>query len=136
TFRPDDSLGYTNLCRAYNDTKQYQMAINSCNKALQLNPTDGETNYYLGRAYDLLNKRTDANKYYDKAVTGLVQFIKDNPDYSDGYYLLGNAYFADNQLDNAIDAYQKCLNLSPRFTRARYNLGIMLIQKKNKDGAL
>ncbi|HTK26576.1 MAG TPA: tetratricopeptide repeat protein [Pyrinomonadaceae bacterium] len=136
TFSPKEAIGYTNLCRAYNDTKQYQLAINSCNKALELSPNDGETNYYLGRAYDLLNKRSEATKYYDRAVTGLVQFTKVNSDYSDGFYLLGNAYFADDQLDNAIDAYRKCLELSPRFSRARFNLGFMLVKKKNKSAAL
>jgi superkiller protein 3 len=136
TFRPDDAIGYTNLCRAYNDTKQYQLAINSCNKALQLSPNDGETNFYLGRAYDALGKTSEANKYFDKAVTGLVAFTKERPDYSDGFYLLGNAYYSDNQVDKAIEAYRKCLELSPRFTRARFNLGYMQVKKKNKSGAL
>lgn len=134
-FLPDQSLAYTNLCRAYNDTKQYQLAITACNKALQINPSDGETNFYLGRAYDLLGKPLDATKYYDKAVTGLIEFTKNNPDYSDGYYLLGNAYFADNQQVKAIEAYQKCLELSPRFTKARFNLGIIYVLRKDKASA-
>ena len=58
-------------------------------KIMKISPNDGETNFYLGRAYDFLNDAKTATKYYDKAVAGLVQFTKDNPDYSDGFYLLG-----------------------------------------------
>jgi tetratricopeptide (TPR) repeat protein len=143
-------LGYTNLCRAYNETGEYQLAINTCNQALRLSPNDGETLFYLGRAYDLIaisaekaGRTADANRYrreatgnYDKAVAGLVKFTRENPDYSDGYYLLGNAYYADDQTDNAIKAYLKCLELSPRFVKARYNLGILYALSKNKAGAM
>lgn len=135
-FLPNQYLAYTNLCRAYNETKQYQLAITACNSALKLNPKDGETNFYLGRSYDFLGKPSEATKYYERAVVGLVEYTKNNPEYSDGFYLLGNAYFADNQRDNAIDAYGKCLALSPRFVKAMYNLGIIQVLKKNKDAAM
>ena len=69
-------------------------------------------------------------------MVGLLKFTKENADYSDGFYLLGNAYFADNQPEKALDAYKKCLDLSPRFTRARYNSGIIQIRLNNKAAAL
>lgn len=134
-FSPDQSVGYTNLCRAYNETNQYQMAINNCNKALQISPNDGETYFYLGRAYDLIGKPSEAPKYYSKAVGGLVEFTQSNTEDSDGFYILGNAYYADNQQDKAIEAYKKSLELSPGFTKARYNLGAIYSIKGNKDAA-
>lgn len=132
---PNQSLAFTNLCRAYNDTKQYQLAINACNKALQISPNDGETNFYLGYAHQLSGKAADAPKYYKKAVTGLIEFTKSNPDYSDGFYLLGNAYFSDGQADKAIEAYRRCLEISPRFSKARYNLGVIYVFKNDKKSA-
>ncbi|HSK74771.1 MAG TPA: tetratricopeptide repeat protein, partial [Pyrinomonadaceae bacterium] len=132
---PDNYMAHTNLCRAYNDTKLYTQAIKTCQDALRLNPGDGETNFYLARAYDLSNKPDEATPFYKKAVTGLVQFTNNNPDYADGYYLLGNAYYADNQRDKAIEAYQKTLELSPKFSRARYNLGYLLFLKNDLRGA-
>jgi tetratricopeptide (TPR) repeat protein len=133
---PNQSLPYTNLCRAYNDTKQYVMAITACNSALKISPNDGETLFYLGRSYELTDKKAEAAKSYDRAVTGLEAFTRSNPDYSDGYYLLGNAYYSDNQEEKAIAAYTKCLQLSPRFPRARYNLGIVYVLKRNKASAM
>lgn len=135
-FLPDQYMGYTNLCRAYNETKQYKEAMTACNNALRLKPGDGETFFYLGRASDLTGRASDATGYYRKAVTGLIDFTKENPDYADGFYLLGNAYFADNQRDRAVEAYTKCLQLSPNFVKARYNLGIILVLKKDKVGAM
>ena len=100
------------------------------------NTGDGETYYYLGRAYNLTNKTAEATRYYGLAVKGLVDYAQNNPTYSDGWYLLGNAYFADNQREKAIGAYQKCLNLSPKFAKARLNLGIAYTRTKNKAGAV
>lgn len=133
---PTEHLAYTNLCRAYNDTGQFPLAIINCNAALKITPDDGETYFYLGRAYEATGKNSEAQAAYRKAVTGLEKFVQDNPDYSDGFYLLGNAYYTVNQGDKAIDAYKKCLELSPRFARARYNLGVSYVAKKDKPGAL
>ena len=90
---PDQYMGYTNLCRAYNDMKLYQQAIKTCNDALKKQPGDGETNLYLGLAYDKLKQPAAAKDYFKKAIAGLNEFTRNNPDYSDGFYLLGNAYF-------------------------------------------
>jgi tetratricopeptide (TPR) repeat protein len=129
---PDQYMGYTNLCRAYNDSKQYAQAVQTCNKALQINPGDGETYLYLARAYDFQKKTALANAAYKKAVDGLVAFTRSNADYSDGFYLLGNAYYALDQRPNAIAAYKRCLELAPRFVKARYNLGHLYATSGNK----
>ncbi len=133
---PKQSLAFTNLCRAHNDLKQFQLAINACNKALQISPNDGETNFYLGFAHQSSGKAAEAPKYYKKAVVGLVEFTQNNPDYSDGFYLLGNAYFSDDQPQKAIEAYRRCLEISPRFSKARFNLGIIYVTKDEKTPAL
>ncbi|MGD9628303.1 MAG: tetratricopeptide repeat protein [Pyrinomonadaceae bacterium] len=133
---PNQYMGYTNLCRAYNDLGQFQFAVTACNNALRLNPNDGETHFYLGRAYRELGRTADATRSFDKAVTGLIKFTQDNPDYSDGFYLLGNAYFNDSQFDKALAAYKRSLELSPNFTRARYNSAISHLRLNNKVGAM
>jgi len=133
---PTKYMAYTNLCRAYNDAKKPEMAIRECNNALKRNPNDGETFFYLARAYDLAGKPDDATRYYKLAVTGLVETTKKNTDSAESFYLLGNAYFADNQREKAIDAYEKCLALSPKFVKARYNIAITQLRQKNKTAAL
>ena len=135
-FLPNEYLAYTNLCRAFNDVNKPEMAIRECNNALKINPNDGETYFYLARANDLAGKTNEATQLYKRAVAGLVEFTRNNPESAYGYYLLGNAYFADNQREKAIEAYEKCLELSPRFVRARYNVAIIQLRQKNKTAAL
>jgi len=133
---PEQYAGYTNLCRAYNETNEFAKAVVACNKALSLQPGDGETYYYLGNALVQQNKSVEATPMYARAVNGLIEYTRKNPKYSDGWYLLGNASFADLQIDRAIDAYLKCLGLSPKFLKARVNLGITYTRKKNKPAAM
>ena len=135
-LRSDEAAAHTNLCRAYNDLNKPEMAVTACNNAIKIAPGDGETLFYLGRAYDMAGRKADATRAYKGAVIGLVEFTQKNPTYSDGFYLLGNAYYSDNQPEKAIAAYQKCLELSPRFARARFNLGYILNNQKNKTAAL
>ncbi len=136
TLLPDRYAGYTALCRAQNVLGKFNESVTACNRALNFEPDDGETNYYLGNAYVGLGKSVEATGRYTRAVKGLVEFTAKNPNSSDGWYLLGNASFADKQYDQAVDAYLKSLALSPKFLRARVNLGIVYTRKKNKTAAL
>ncbi len=133
---PTQPAGHTNLCRAYNDTKSYNQAISACNGALKLKPGDGETLFYLGRAYNLSGKTVEATKFYAQAVAGLLENVKNDPNSSESWYLLGNAYFTDGQRDKAMEAYIKCLEISPKFAKARYNLGIIYTLAKQKPAAV
>ena len=135
SLQPNQYAGYTNLCRAYNEVQKFQDAITACNRALTLKPGDGETDFYLGNAYLQLNKASEADRYYRFAVTGLTDYTTKNPDYADGWYLLGGALFNNNQPDKSIEAYLKCLAISPNFAKARFNLGFIYRVKKNKAGA-
>lgn len=130
---PSNAMGHTNLCRAYNDMELFSQAVTACNKALQLNPGDGESNFYLGRAHDKLNRKDLAAGYFKKAVDGMEKFTGENPDYSDGFYLLGNAYYAAGNREKAIGAYKKAIQLSPRFAKARYNLGVVYIVEEKPE---
>ena len=136
TLLPTEYMGFTNLCRAHNDAKQWAQAIFACNSALKLNADDGETHFYLGRALKEVGRTADAAKSFDKAVTGLIKYTAEHPDYSDGFYLLGNAYFNDRQFQKALEAYTRSLELAPNFPRARYNAGVSYIHLKNRDGAI
>ena len=133
---PNQSAAYTNLCRAYNDVRKYDLAVNACNSALRISPEDGETFYYLGNGYVGLDKSVEATRMYTRAVSGLLETTAKHPESSDDWYLLGNAFFADKQYDKATDAYLKCLSLSPKFLKARVNLGITYTRRKNKPAAL
>jgi tetratricopeptide (TPR) repeat protein len=124
-LNPKESVGFTNMCRAYNDLKLFDSAVQACNDALSIKPGDGETYFYLARAKYGQNKPSDAELYFNKAVIGLVDYTRANPDNADGYYLLGNAYYSSNQINKAMGSYQRALEINPRYVKARYNLALM-----------
>ena len=128
-------MGYTTLCRAYNDTTQYQVAAEQCKKALQLNAGDGESNLYLARSYDFQRMNSLATEHYKKAVAGLQEYTRNNSENSDGYYLLGNAFSAANDQPNAISAYKRSLELNPRFEKAIFNLAYVYHASGDKTSA-
>ncbi len=132
---PDEFEAHTNLCRAYNDLKQYPQAIVECNKALKLNPTDGETFFYLGRAQASTNKAALAAESFKKAVVGLIEYTRKFPLDADGHYLLGNAFISDKQIKNAIASYKRSLELSPNFVKAHLNLGSVYFSDDNMPAA-
>jgi len=132
---PNQAAGYTILCRAHNETKEFAQAVMACNSSLKIRPEDGETYFYLGNALVGTDKSVEATRAYSNAVRGLSELTKKYPEQSDNWYLLGNSYFADKQFDKAIEAYLKCLEISPKFLKARANLGIAYTRKKNKAAA-
>ena len=131
---PANYMAYTNLCRANNDLSRYQDAISICTRSLEIKPADGETSFYLGRAYKGANQPAKAAPYFQRAVTGLLQYIRENPDDADGHYLLANAYTEAKQDELAMRSYLKAIELKPRFPQARYNLGVIFfIMGRTKD---
>ncbi len=134
-LKPQESTGLTNMCRAYNDLELYDSAVQACNDALKIKPGDGETYLYLARAKEAQKKSSEATILFERAVAGLVDYTRQNPDNADGFYLLGNAYYATEQRNKAITAYLKALELSPRYVKARFNLGYIYAQMGDRKSA-
>ncbi len=162
-LNPTNSEGYTNRCRAYNDTNLPDIAIKDCQKSLALKPNDGEVFFYLGRAYALKKDAAQEKSYNQKSILLMEKRIGfsfnkqkseqpiqslpesnpssidrgkvsvNSPSYTYYLYLLGNAYFLDNNFEAAIGAYQKVLELRPRFPRLRYNLAAAYLSLKRPD---
>lgn len=157
---PKDSDGYTSRCRAFNETKLPDAAIKDCLKSLEIRPNDGEVLFYLGNSYGLKNDAAEEKDYNRKAITfmeqrlgtafqqqanGKVAIVQippqtdrgkvslNSPAYSYYLYLLGNAYFKDGRFDSAIAAYEKVLELRPRFPRLRFNLAASYLNLKRPD---
>jgi len=139
---PTQYHAYTYLCRAYievgraaNDAKNYDFAITSCNTALKLKPDDGETYFYLGNAYVSQGKSADADRMYSKAFTGLTADVATDAFDSDKWYLFGGASLGARRYDKAIEAYAKSLEISPKFLKARFGLGLAYTYKRDKTAA-
>jgi tetratricopeptide (TPR) repeat protein len=125
---PTESVGFTNMCRAYNDLKLFDSAVQACTDALKIKPGDGETYFYMARAKYEQKKVGESQLLFERAAAGLVETTRQNPANADNFYLLGNAYYASNQTNKAIASYFKALEINPRYVKARYNLGLIYAQ--------
>lgn len=134
-YAGNNSMAFTNLCRAYSDSNLHKQALETCEKALKINPGDGETHYYMARAFVELSQPDKATAEYKLAVKGLERTVMQSPDNADKLYLLGGAYLADSQYDNAIETYKKAISLIPRFARAHFNLAYAYYKKGEKKAA-
>jgi tetratricopeptide (TPR) repeat protein len=134
-YAKDNSMAFTNLCRAYSDSGLHKQALDTCKEALKINPNDGETHYYMGRAYVELKQSDAATAEFKKAVASFEakrEQINNNPD---TLYIFGGSYLADNQYDNAIETYKKAIEMIPLFSRAHFNLAYAYYKKGDKDSA-
>ncbi|MDR0882316.1 MAG: tetratricopeptide repeat protein [Candidatus Adiutrix sp.] len=128
---------------AHYGLKEYEEAIESFHKALQLNPGLTAAHNSLGLTYLALQNYDQAltefnsclkdqsyqNKHlplsnigltyletqsYDQALTALTRAIELKPDYDKTYQLIGRVYLAKNQTKEAVDYLTKAAELNPQ----------------------
>ena len=85
----------------------------------------------LRTAQDALNRNDFAS-----AADALKQAVEAQPAFTAAWFNLGYAYTALHKYEEAIASYRKALELEPNLFEARLNLGILLIQRDNPQGAL
>jgi len=135
-----EAMAYTNRCRAYNDLKQYDNAISDCNKALNLRPNHGETQYYLANSYRGKGNTTKATELNRTAIPNLIEELKasvNNEDINlhDHCYLLGNALYLEGKFKEAVTIYEAGLEFRSNFPLLRHNLGLAYLKIGNKQAA-
>ncbi|WP_293339151.1 tetratricopeptide repeat protein [Microcoleus sp. CAWBG58] len=93
-------------------------AIESYQKALELDPKDAEVHKKLAEVYVLQGE-------FDRAIAQCNLAIKFQPNFAPAYLTAGNALHGQNQLEMAIQAYLQALQLQPNLAEASANLGSM-----------
>ena len=68
---PNDAASHNLLCRAYFSMSQWDRAISACEKAVALEPNNGEYHLWLGRAY---GEKADASNFLTAA--GLARKVR------------------------------------------------------------
>ena len=126
---PNDKDALYHLADLYDRNAQYQEAINTYRKVLQIKPDSGYVYFKIGTAYDRLNQPSEA-------VAAFQSAIKYMPTYAVLYNNLGVAYGKLNKLNEEIGALKRAIQLRPKYSSARYNLGMTYLKIANKKAAL
>lgn len=149
----------------YHDEGKYGKAIETYEKALQINPHSVEVIYELSLSLLKSEDYYGAIEYSDKlldrddkfailayntkgsalnylgkseeAIDVYLEGIKKDSDFYLSYYNLGLAYYSNKEFENARDAFIACLDLDPKHTGSHLNLGrTMFVMNKRVESLL
>lgn len=109
--------------------QNYDVAIEDCKKAIELDSTYIDAYYYIGIA-------NNEKKDYDTAIGYFKKSIDLSPSYAKSWNHMGFSYEKLDQFDKAIDAYKKAVGFEPNYALAHYNLGNGYKHEKQFDNAI
>ncbi len=120
---------HTCLGNIYNDTGQYEKAVDEFNRALGLDKSVAQTFNGLGKAYTHLGNTAAAEQTYKQAIASW-------PQYWAVYNWLGQFYVAQARYSDAVPMFQKVNQLRPDNYRGYANLGGTLLLEGKYDEAI
>ena len=91
---------------------------------------DSSVYFYLGFAYEAINK-------YDEAIESFLKALEKNFKKEDEvYYNIGIAYYKKEEYDKAIEFYEETIKINPKHDWAYNNIGIAYYEKEEYDKAI
>ncbi len=124
-----------NAKKAFNDGNtafkkgQYEVALESYNKAISLNESYPHALYGKGLALVRLRR-------YDDAIQAYRAAVEIDPGYAAAWSAMGAAYSRAGNIDAAIEAYVKAVETDPNSSRTLYNLGTAYLRIKENQKAI
>ncbi len=120
---------YINKGNSFYHTHDYNKALESYKKALDVNPNNPTVNGNIGLCYLAQGK-------YDLAIDYTNKAISINPNREDYYVDLGLSYKGKDLYDKAIENYKKAIAVNPSCTNAYVNLGSIYVDTGEYDLAI
>lgn len=124
---------YYYLCQLYEEIRDFDNAIEVCNKLIELQPHVAEFHCRMAQYLYLKGDVDEAIEHYQTAVT-----INPNPQWTSVVAQTLGFIFQENtkDLDAAISSYQNAYNLNPNDIDIYLNLGNVFFEKGSYDNAL
>jgi tetratricopeptide (TPR) repeat protein len=129
SIAPSLALGHYNLGALYIQQREVQRAIESFQKAIELDGNDTESYMRLGWIYA-------SQKKFDLAKSYLQDALQRNPMLSEAYQGLGEIYAQQGILREAIAAYTKLTEIEPKAAEGWLRLGALQVKAKQFDDAV
>jgi len=120
---------YVNLGFAYLESGQYDKAIETTQKGIDLDPKFAGAYYNLGIIYQKMGD-------LDKAIAMGKKSQEIDPELHMADFLLGSIYFENGRLEEAAETYRTFLKSFPYFPGVHHILGIIYAGQKQFDKAI
>jgi tetratricopeptide (TPR) repeat protein len=124
-LRPENARFWANLGAAQGDLgvlqgdlDQADAALESCRKALELDPSLPEAHNGIGLALKLKGRNHEAAAAYETA-------IRLRPDYHKAYSNLGTVLQSQGRFAEASAAYEKAVDIMPDYAEGQWNKGML-----------
>ena len=158
-----EAIHHFNLAVSFSNQRETLRAIQSYQKAIELNPAYVEAYNNLGiiyqeagdldKAFQIYQKVTEINPQYEKAYNnlGIILHLKGrleeataafqkaltlNPNNVESLINLGVLFRKQGQSDKGIEFYQKALAINPLRGETHYNIGLLYDEMENIDLAV
>lgn len=121
--RPESHMA---LGKLHMDNKEFLGARLQFERALEVSNGFAEKKQVflpLMKVLDIMNEDKDLLKY-------LQQWVKQYPQEPVCHYNRAFVLAEKKQIDEAIEEYTKAINVAPKYSKARYNLALLYVQKK------
>ncbi|MCG6956158.1 MAG: tetratricopeptide repeat protein [Gemmatimonadetes bacterium] len=116
-------------CQSYATSRQWDTALEQCNKALELNPNAQSTRYLKAHIYYDM-------KRYPESLAELDTLLKENPIHEEGLNLAGYVAGTMGEEQKAVDYYTRYLELQPGNAQVRMKIAYDLAQAGDPGGAM
>ena len=126
--RPDMVQAWVALAQCLQKTKQYSLAIEPYEKALELQP-DPKLAFHLGSV-------AKNAKQYDKAIEAYLKALELDPSYASAQYNLSLAYMKADRYEEAVESFDTLIEMEGDSYRAYYSQGLSFYYMGDYDGAL
>jgi tetratricopeptide (TPR) repeat protein len=116
-------------CQSYATSRQWDTALEQCNKALELNPNAQSTRYLKAHIYYDMER-------YPECLAELDTLLEQNPIHEEGLNLAGYVAGTIGEQQKAVDYYTRYLELQPGNAQVRMKIAYDLAQAGDPGGAM
>jgi tetratricopeptide (TPR) repeat protein len=129
---PNMMRAYNNLGLCYDSLGQFDEAIRSFTRAIELNRGQKQPSAWppLNLAVSLISRNR-----LDEAVARLHESLSYNPEFPQAHYELGLVLEKERKFENAIALLQRAIELDPLYAEPHYTLGRIYQRQGKREAA-
>ena len=123
------TLELNNKAEIDTETREFDNAIKSCEKSIELDNNFPPSYFNMGNAYH--NK-----KEYDTAINNYKKAVELNPEFKEAWNGIGFSYELKSDYDNALNSLKTAIEIDPNYVIAYYNMGNVYKHRNELDSAI